>query len=273
MTGMNPFDEHLARWRTWTTEPWGRLRFAVVRHTLAREVAAVAAAVGSRPLRVLDVGGGDGRDSEPLAAAGHQVTVMDTAPGMLAEARRRAAEAGLTQRTRTVHAGLDDLPGAVEGGYDLVLCHFLLHYRPTPAEDVALLAELLGPEGRLSVIAPNPDGLVLQKLVRRGPVAALEELASDAWHTVTFDEDGHKLSHEACAVAMSASGLDVVSLYGGRCANDLLTDDDAKYDAEYYADLERLELQLCDREPFRRIGTFWQLVAQRCADPPGVSRR
>lgn len=266
MTVTNPFDEHLDRWRTWASEPWGRLRFAIVRHTLAREVAALVAATGSRPLRVLDVGGGDGRDSEPLAEAGHDVTVVDTAPGMLAEARSRAAEAGVD--LRTVHAGLDDLPGAVGADYDLVLCHFLLHYRRAPAEDIALLASLLRPGGRLSVIAPNPDGLVLQKLVRGGPVAALEELASDAWHTVTFDEDGHKLTHDACAAAMSASGLDVTSLYGGRCANDLLTDDDAKYDPAYFADLERLELQLCDREPFRRIGTFWQLVGQRPAVGP-----
>jgi S-adenosylmethionine-dependent methyltransferase len=46
-------------------------------------------------LRILDVGGGDARDSLPLALAGHDVTVMDTSPGMLAEASRRAIERGV----------------------------------------------------------------------------------------------------------------------------------------------------------------------------------
>lgn len=271
VSATNPFDEHLTRWRAWTAEPWGRLRFAVVRHTLAREVEAVAASSGAGALRVLDVGGGDGRDSLPLAQAGHEVTVVDTAPGMLAEAEGRAVAAHASERVRTVRAGLDDLPTALEdapgahpqNGFDLVLCHFLLHYRPAPVEDVARLATMLAPGGRLSVIAPNPDGLVLQKLVREGPAAALQELASDAWHTVTFDEEGHKLTHTTCAAAMAACGLEPVALYGGRCANDLLTDDAAKHDPDYYGTLEELELALCDREPFNRIGTFWQLVATR----------
>lgn len=266
MTAPDPFEEHLSRWQAWAEEPWGRLRFAIVRHTLAPHVAAL----GAGPLRVLDVGGGDGRDSLPLAEAGHDVVVVDTAPAMLAEARRRAADAGVPDRVRVVCAGLDDLPGAdlpgadLPGdGFDLVLCHFLLHYRPEPAEDVARLASLLRPGGRLSVIAPNPDGLVLQRLVRGGPGAALEELAREDWHTVTFDEAGHKLTHEAAASALEAAGLEVVGRYGGRCANDLLTDDEAKHDPDYYAALERLELTLCDREPFWRLGTFWQLVARR----------
>ena len=255
----NPFDEHLARWQAWAEEPWGRLRFAVVRHTLAAHVAAL----GPAPLRVLDVGGGDGRDSLPLAVAGHDVVVLDTAPGMLAEAARRAAMAGVPDRVRGVAAGLDDLPGAAGDGFDLVLCHFLLHYRARPAEDVTRLAALLRPGGRLSVVAPNPDGLVLQRLVRSGPAAALEELSREDWHTVTFDEAGHKLPHAAVATAMTAAGLDVVGRYGGRCANDLLTDDDAKRDPDHYEALERLELALCDREPFWRIGVFWQLVGRR----------
>ena len=33
--------------------------------------------------------------------------------------------------------------------------------------------------------------------------------------------------------------------------------------ATFYRDLERLELALFDREPYRRIGIFWQLVASK----------
>src|SRR6266566_1521554 len=47
---------------------------------------------GSGPLEALDVGCGTGFLSFELAARGHQVTGVDFAPAMLAEARRKAAE-------------------------------------------------------------------------------------------------------------------------------------------------------------------------------------
>jgi S-adenosylmethionine-dependent methyltransferase len=60
---MTAFDDHVQRWREWRAAPWGRIRFAVVRHTLDQVLG------GRGPLRVLDVGGGDGGDAMPLAVA------------------------------------------------------------------------------------------------------------------------------------------------------------------------------------------------------------
>ncbi len=65
------------------------------------------------------------------------------------------------------------------------------------------------------------------------------------------------------AADLADLGLTVVGDYGGRIANDLLVDDTAKADPAFYRDLERLELALFDRDPYRRIGIFWQLVASK----------
>ena len=121
------FDEKLAAWQSWCEAPWGRLRFSAVRETLRRQAVALGASAGG--LRVLDVGGGDGRDAVPLAEAGHHVTILDPAPSWLAEARRRAERAGVDDRVATVRGSLDDL-ASVGRDFDLVLCHFVLQYRP-----------------------------------------------------------------------------------------------------------------------------------------------
>lgn len=261
------FDDKLAQWQAWCAAPWGLLRFAVVTETLRRQTEAL----GPGPLRVLDVGGGDGRDALPLLLAGHEVTVLDPSPQWLAEAQRRAAEAGVADRLRTVVGGVEDLgaetgAGAEVGdGYDLVLCHFVLHYRPADADDVRRLAGVVRPGGRLSVMAPNPAARVVMRLTREGPEAALEELAAEAWETSTFATTGRKLPAERVERELAAVGLPVVGRYAARVANDYLTDDALKADPDYFAALEQLELALCDREPFLRLGGMWQLVAARPA--------
>jgi S-adenosylmethionine-dependent methyltransferase len=263
LSGDDIFDQHLAEWQEWCATPWGRIRFAVVAETLRRQVVALEAAGSGRPLRVLDVGGGDGRDSRPLAAAGHEVTIVDTSSGMLEVARTEAERAGIADRVQLVEGSLDDLDSLVDTTHDLVLCHFVLQYRLDCDTDLAILARALRPGGRLSVVAPNPAGAVLGALVRRGPAAALEELGRETSETATFRYEVRKIAAEDVAADLAVVGLEVVARYGARCANDLLVDDQAKRDPAYYAVLERLELALCDREPFLRTGMAWQLVAEK----------
>lgn len=265
VTAAATFDDQIAAWRAWAEAPWGRIRFAVVAETLRRQADALSPT--PRALRVLDVGGGDGRDAVPLAVAGHTVTVVDPAPQWLAEARRRARDAGVADRVTTV-AGcvqqLGDLAG-VGDGFDLVLCHFVLHYRPAAAGDVRRLAQSLRPGGRLSVMAPNPAARVLMRLTREGPPAALEELARDDHHSATFGTTARQVTADEIAAEMEEAGLRVVARYGTRIANDLLVDDAPKLDPDYFDRLLELELALCDRSPYREIGGLWQVVAERPA--------
>jgi S-adenosylmethionine-dependent methyltransferase len=181
---------------------------------------------------------------------------------MLALAGEAARDHGVA--LRTVRGTIDDLPA----GFDAVLCHFVLHYRPDPAADVARLTAAARPGGLLSVIAPNPAGAVLGRLVRTGPAAALEELATDTASTATFGQEVRKITDAEMRAHLAAAGCEVLAQYGGRCANDLVTDDAAKWDPAFYADLERLEIALSTREPYLRLGQFWQLVATAGSGKP-----
>lgn len=253
------FDVHLQAWQEWATAPWGRLRFAVVGHVLQRHTEPLRAR-RDRPLRVLDVGGGDARDSLPLAARGHHVTVVDTSSGMLAEARRRATDAEVS--LDLVRGSIDDLDTLLPGDFDLVLCHFVLQYRADPAADLDRLVAAAAPGGLVSVVAPNPVGRVLMRLTREGPAAALEELIRDDMVAATFGTTVRRVAAEDLRLAMLEHGLGIVGEYGGRMANDLLREDAPKHDPDYFNQLLELELSLCDREPYRRLGAFWQLIGQ-----------
>lgn len=248
------FSDKLAAWRDYTGSPWGRLRYQVARETLRRETARLGPS-----LRILDVGGGDGMDAVPLAAAGHDVTILDQSTAWLAEAERCAAAADT--RVRTVVGDLDDPPPL--GEFDIVLCHFVLQYRPEGSDDVATLAGFLRSGGLLSVMLPNPAAGVLRQLILGGPQAALAELESDTTHAVTFDQAVRKIPAADLEATLAQAGLPVVRRYAMRIANDLLASNELKYDSAYFEDLLRLELALCDQEPFVRIGGMYQLIGSK----------
>ena len=76
------------------------------------------------PQRVVDVGGGAGHQSVPLARAGHEVTIVDPAPAMLERAARRLADepADVAARVRLVEAAGQDAPRVLGGGPSTPCC-------------------------------------------------------------------------------------------------------------------------------------------------------
>lgn len=248
------FSERLSAWRDYTASPWGRIRYAVIEETLGRETSRL----GTK-LRILDVGGGDGMDALPLARGGHQVTVLDQSRPWLDEAERRASSAGV--QIRTIEGDLSSPPAL--GEFDLVLCHFVLQYLPAGTDDLMTLADFVRPGGVLSVVCPNPTAMVLRQLVCNGPASALTELRADSKHAVLFDQDVRKVEMSELEDALGEVGMTVVRRFGSRIANDLLTDNDAKDETHYFDDLLQLELALCDREPYLRIGGMYQVIATK----------
>jgi SAM-dependent methyltransferase len=121
-----------------------------------REIDAALAQVRARldpafaPARALDFGCGVGRLTLPLARRCGEAVGVDISAGMLAEARRNAAEAGLAN-VRWVES--DPALSRVEGTFDFIYSVIVFHHI-RPADGYALLRRLLAllrPGGVLSV--------------------------------------------------------------------------------------------------------------------------
>src|ERR1700733_14703070 len=75
------------------------------------------------PLRVLDLGCGDGTTAMPLARAGAEVTGIDIARNLVEAGNRRAAEAGLRQ-LKFQEGDACSLEGVADHSFDLSISVF-----------------------------------------------------------------------------------------------------------------------------------------------------
>ncbi|MGB3437341.1 MAG: methyltransferase domain-containing protein [Actinophytocola sp.] len=253
------FDTKMDTWRQWQDSPWGRLRYIQAGANLARH----CPDLGDGALRVLDLAGGDGGDAVRLAAKGHHVSIVDHAPAMLTAARHRAAEAGLADRVTCIEADIDNLPAdIVRGGYDLVLCHNLLQYTDDITATLAAALAPLRPGGLLSVISINRHSEALRIAIQHNdPAAARAALDTSQAHTVTFDTTITLRTADEVTEILDELGCPIIGHYGIRGVCDYITDQERKHDPEFFAELERLELAVADRQPYVNTARFFHLIA------------
>lgn len=258
VTGQS-FDEGVGAWQDWQAAPWGRLRYRVAAANLERHV-------GQRPLHILDLGGGNGRDAVPLAKQGHTVTVLDFSAEMLVNGRLLAESEGVsvTFQEGDVRYLTDDFG---EASFEVVLCHNVLQYVGEGITAVLqAIHHVLKPGGLLSLIITNPHAeLYAQALRDYNLQAALSSLDNPTHYVATFDTTIARYTDDALKEMLQTAEFTLLHQYGIRALCDFIADNDIKYDPDFYANLETLELALSDREPYKFLARFYHFIAQKTA--------
>jgi S-adenosylmethionine-dependent methyltransferase len=266
------FDTAMGAWQQWQRTPWGRLRYTQAEANLARHLHGLG---DTPPLRVLDLGGGDGGDAIPLAGKGCHVTIADHAPAMLAAAEQRAAKAGVADRVSCVRADATNPPTTLadHGGYDLVLSHNLIQYLPDLKQALAAGIDLVRPGGLFSVIAINRHSEPLNLAIRQNdPAAARAALDTDQARTHTFGTTMTLRTADEVGEVLGELGCPVIAHYGISSIGHYMTDDERKHDPTCYAELEQLELAVADRPPYMHTARFFHLIGrQRQRDRRGTA--
>lgn len=133
---------------------WMSGDFGVIAKTISGAaesfIASIALPAGTN---VLDVACGTGNTSIPLARSGAQVTGVDIAPNLLAQARTRAAAEHLAITFDEGDA--EQLPYA-DHSFDAVISMFGAMFAPRPELVVGEFARVLRPGGRLAMANWDP---------------------------------------------------------------------------------------------------------------------
>jgi ubiquinone/menaquinone biosynthesis C-methylase UbiE len=100
------------------------------------------------PLKVLDLGCGDGTTALPLARRGADVTGIDIARNLVEAGTGRAKEAGL-ERLKFQEGDASNLEGVADHSYDLTLSVFGAMFAPRPFDVAKEMVRVTKPGGRI----------------------------------------------------------------------------------------------------------------------------
>ena len=118
------------------------------------------------PLRVLDLGCGDGTTAVPLARMGAEVVGIDIASNLVNAGNKRAAEAGLT-RLKFQEGDACSLQGVADHSFDLSISVFGAMFAPKPFDVAKEMVRVTKPGGRIMMgnwIPNDPTSFVSQLL-------------------------------------------------------------------------------------------------------------
>ena len=117
------------------------------------------------PLRVLDLGCGDGTTAIPLARMGAEVTGIDIAGNLVKAGNKRAAEEGL-DRLKFQEGDACNLEGVSDHSFDLSVSIFGAMFAPKPFDVAKEMVRVTKPGGRIVMgnWIPNDPTFVSQLL-------------------------------------------------------------------------------------------------------------
>jgi SAM-dependent methyltransferase len=239
----------------------GRVRTYVLHHQLLEHLPAP-------PASVLDVGGGAGHQSFPLAEAGYDVILLDPSRAMLEKARQRlpALPAEARRRVTLLQGDGEDADEAVDGRrFAAVLCHGVLGYLERPEPLVNQLCQCVAAGGLVSIMAGNARAMAVRP--------ALERRWDDA--LASFDAAGEigvlgvptrADTVEELNELMESRGVRPIRWYGVWLFVDWLDLSGAKLDpgdSEQLAAVAAVELEAGRRDPYRQLSRIFHLLGRK----------
>ncbi|WP_249124050.1 class I SAM-dependent methyltransferase [Saccharopolyspora erythraea] len=220
------------------------------------------------PAPVLDVGGGAGHQSFPLAQAGYDVTLLDPSSAMLDKARHRLQRLSGEARRRVtlLEADGENAAEAVNGRrFATVLCHGVLGYQEQPEPLVDQLCRCAAPDGVVSIMAGNANAMAVRP--------ALERRWDDA--LASFDARGEvgvlgvptrADTVEELSALVRDRGVEPLRWYGVWLFVDWLDFSGAELDpgdSKEVAAAAAVELEAGRRDPYRRLSRVFHLVGRK----------
>jgi S-adenosylmethionine-dependent methyltransferase len=250
------FDRVIGEWKEWQSFPWSKLIYSTSHLNISRHIM-------DCPIKVLDIGGGNGSDAIYFAKQGHFVTCLDYSAAMLAEAKQTAEEQGVAGQITFCQADAganQSLFGDQQ--FDLILCHLMLSFVPSVPQLLKSLHERLAPGGFLSLIGGNRYSEAYLKACQANDLgAALNAVGTQEHFYPWFNRALPMFSGEEIIDLLQEYGDTLAGHYGILCLCAYLPNE-PKFEAGYFEALEQLEHKLTATYPYYLLARYFHVIVQ-----------
>jgi SAM-dependent methyltransferase len=220
------------------------------------------------PAAVLDVGGGAGNQSFPLAQAGYDVTILEPSSAMLDKARQRLEllPGEARQRVALLQADGENADKAVGGKrFAGVLCHGVLGYLEYPEPLIAQLCRCAVAGGIVSIMTGNAHAMAVQPALERRWADALASFDTRTGIGV-LGVRGRADTVEEVGELTARYGVGPERWYGVWLFVDWLEFGRATLDPNDTEEVEAIaavELEASRRDPYRQASRVFHLVGRK----------
>jgi SAM-dependent methyltransferase len=220
------------------------------------------------PAAVLDVGGGAGHQSFPLARAGYEVTVLDPSQAMLdkADQRLRRLPGEAQRRVTLVQADGANADEAVNGErFAAVLCHGVLGYLDDPEPVLTQLCRCAAAGGIVSIMTGNAKVSAVRPALERRWDDALASFDARTGIGV-LGVQARADTVEELSEFLRSRGVEPLGWYGVWLFVDWLEFSGVELDAgdaQQVAATAAVELEASRRDPYRQLSRVFHLVGRK----------
>lgn len=220
------------------------------------------------PAAVLDVGGGAGHQSFPLAQAGYDITLLDSSPAMLDKARARLEQlpAEARKRVELVQASGEQAEAAVDGRrFDAVLCHGVLGYLDQPEPLVDQVCRCAAPSGLVSIMTGNARTTAVRPALEQRWEEALASFDTRTGIGV-LGVTGRADTVEELSDLLRSRDVEPVGWYGVWLFVDWLEFSGVPLDPtdmQQVVATAAVELEASRRDPYRQLSRVFHLLGRK----------
>jgi ubiquinone/menaquinone biosynthesis C-methylase UbiE len=207
-------------------------------------------------LEILDAAGGNGLNTEFLLRLGHKVTLLDSDPEMLADARRRLSATGLIERCQLVRGTLEAVGDCVpRNRFDLILCHHALEYTDCAPRILVAFGQVAAVHGEISLVTINPVSEVIRAAVFRHDASLATSKINDLSYDAKWFGKATLYTLEQVVGWADKAGWSLGDFRAIRVLADYIPQERAQPQER---ELIALEKKLAGLEPYRRFGRYLQ---------------
>ncbi|MBN1971809.1 MAG: class I SAM-dependent methyltransferase [Candidatus Delongbacteria bacterium] len=156
---LNEKYEQIDKWLNFQETPWGKLRYELSEYVLKKYT-------DNKQLKILDIGGGNGKESMWLAKQGCNITLIDISKNMLNNAKLEYEKNGILDKLLPIRTDLaKGLNISFNHEFDLILIHNLFSYINNVDQILCEAYSCLTSNGHLSIMQVNKYSEILPAII------------------------------------------------------------------------------------------------------------